>query len=505
MAPSPTANELSCQPTAPKQKACEKALPIPAAGGNAGISLKQHCLQAKSNPVSLPVAVGLPDQALPAEGSPVSRKRRRGAEPPAVSEVFPGGDYPAISPLWGAEVAEAVWRRFHEAYSGSAQKHVVAGMVLVERNGCTAPSPRVVAIGSGNKSLKGDQLSLEGQKVQDCHAEVVARRSLLRWLYAQVEAAMRPMPGGSSSPTSVGSAVVPSPPGSAWPYRLRPGTELWLYISCAPCGDAAIFSRADQEGQANRGDGANAAEGLGLHFAMWPGTKNVGLLRSKVEAGAGSIPVKDGEEVEPGIDGVNRGQRVRRHSCSDKIAKWAVVGLQGSLLSRLLEPVYLRGVVVGDLFSAPHLHRALCCRSQRALLGSTLPAPFCLHHLQAVRGQPCDTRRHEAVMTCKRATADSVNWAEGDPKEGELLDATTGAVKTDPSKGRPGAPSRISKAALFASYCRLAPGASALTYSENKLKAEAYHCAKSKWTEAMKGAGFGCWLRRPSDADDFRL
>lgn len=36
-------------------------------------------------------------------------------------------------------------------------------------------------------------------------------------------------------------------------------------------------------------------------------------------------------------------------SCSDKIARWNVLGIQGALGSRLLEPIYLTGVVIGEV------------------------------------------------------------------------------------------------------------------------------------------------------------
>ena len=34
-------------------------------------------------------------------------------------------------------------------------------------------------------------------------------------------------------------------------------------------------------------------------------------------------------------------------SCSDKIASWTVLGVQGALASKLFEPVYIRGIVIG--------------------------------------------------------------------------------------------------------------------------------------------------------------
>ena len=43
-----------------------------------------------------------------------------------------------------------------------------------------------------------------------------------------------------------------------------------------------------------------------------------------------------------------RGERTISMSCSDKMAMWNVVGIQGALLTLfLMEPIYLRSIVVG--------------------------------------------------------------------------------------------------------------------------------------------------------------
>lgn len=41
----------------------------------------------------------------------------------------------------------------------------------------------------------------------------------------------------------------------------------------------------------------------------------------------------------------------------DKIARWNVLGLQGALLSSIIEPVFLYSIVLGGLLHPDHMYR----------------------------------------------------------------------------------------------------------------------------------------------------
>jgi tRNA-specific adenosine deaminase 1 len=50
-------------------------------------------------------------------------------------------------------------------------------------------------------------------------------------------------------------------------------------------------------------------------------------------------------------------------SCSDKLARWNVLGLQSALLSSIFEnPIYLVSIIIGDMFDKDALERALYTR-----------------------------------------------------------------------------------------------------------------------------------------------
>lgn len=385
---------------------------------------------------------------------------------------------------WGDICANAVWKKFNELKPQNAtQKEiqiVLAGFVLRGHD----DEPRVIAIGSGNKCIKGDNFSLEGSTLHDSHAEIIARRSLLRWLYQQVETA-----------GLEGSLVVDTgDTNNKLPFSLVP-FDLWLYISKTPCGDSAIFSQSDSK----------SSSAFEVKFEpIWSKNKTQGLLRTKMEETLGTRPsfVKKVQSV----DGLVQGEQSMSYSCSDKLAKWAVLGVQGALLSRLIPPVILKGVVIGDGFSYGHACRAFCCRSDRAFNHnfSAMPTPFKLNHIRITEARSTK-HRHLNIVTVKGIykNALSMNWADGDTYI-EETSSTTGRLMM-PSDSFSSTYSRISKKNLFLQFCRYVPQAEKKSYLDNKAQAKLYQRSKIMWLDAMSNAEFGFWNSKPRDFGDFLI
>lgn len=188
------------------------------------------------------------------------------------------------------------------------------------------------------------------------HAEIIAVRLLRKYLYKELGNFIQASFAGGQdlNNSSIFEKVestncelqVP-----ARQYRVRKNIRFSLFVSSAPCGDGRIFAMSDEMKKSTKwDDGLNDKNGS---------RKSRGVLRVKIESGEGTIPtVNTGERCQT-WDGIMIGERIRVMSCSDKLCKYNVAGVQGALLSHFIEPVYLESIVVGGYYHRTHLTRAM--------------------------------------------------------------------------------------------------------------------------------------------------
>ena len=192
-----------------------------------------------------------------------------------------------------------------------ARRRVLAGLVMTqgEEKEKEPKEGTVIAIATGTKCINGEYLSDKGTSVNDFHAEILTRRSMLRYLYSQLDLL------ATGNPEDAEKSIFRQRDGKG--YKLKEGIKFHLYISTAPCGDSRIFSPHEVEDENESGD-------------KHPNRKARGKLRTKIESGEGTIPVKTTEGIQT-WDGVMHGERLLTMSCSDKIARWNILGIQGKI------------------------------------------------------------------------------------------------------------------------------------------------------------------------------
>jgi len=235
-----------------------------------------------------------------------------------------------------------------------------------------------------------------------------------------------------------------------------------------------------------------------------PEKESRGLLRCKVEHAEGTLPVSLTQSPD-GIqtwDGVIQGERLLTMSCSDKVARWNVLGIQGALLSHFIPPVYLESLILGSLFHGDHLSRAVYGRLEVVDdLKAQLPDGF-----KANKPLLCCKSRPEGRgmgITPKYG----VNWTAGDDGV-EILDMRSGKVEVTK------AASRLCKAKLYKRWLELCgkmemlyarPPAGGKLYSEVKGEAKAYQDAKELMKKSFKSIGGGNWVKKPMEQDQFEI
>ncbi|KAJ5085795.1 hypothetical protein N7532_010566 [Penicillium argentinense] len=244
------------------------------------------------------------------------------------------------------------------------------------------PMTGIVAVlsRSGAKCLSASHIPrCRGLVLHDCHAEILAIRAFNYWLLTECHGLLAeekitdPSIQTDSQPNKTQPPSSPfirkrerrndtqTPENSTeWPpFELQPGLKLYMYCTCAPCGDASMeLCMASQE-DATPWEVVRESSSARSHEEMLDGRAHfslLGIVRRK--------PARmDAEST-------------RSKSCSDKLALRQVSSLLSCGTSRLVAPTesaYLAGLVLpADEINATGFERCFGERGRmKVLVGRT--------------------------------------------------------------------------------------------------------------------------------------
>ncbi|KAI0983031.1 hypothetical protein GJ496_008887 [Pomphorhynchus laevis] len=366
------------------------------------------------------------------------------------------------------------------------KRKVLAGIVITRH--WQLDTARVLCVTTGTKCLNAERLSAHGKVLKDCHAEILARRCLVKYLYENL---FYFAANNEVAQIIKSDHIILEPNREGDGYRIQSDVEFHIFVSTSPCGDGRVFSI--HEGDQNDGNDVH------------PNRKARGQLRKKIEAGEGTVLINPGPYIQT-WDAVISGEPLQTMSCSDKMCRWNITGIQGSLLSCYIEPVYLSSVIVGNLFHADHLRRALYGRIENHV--PVLPANYkmCKPLLARVS--------YSLPRLPRKAPFTSFIWYEGvdvDNPIQEVINAESGNLEN-------GEMSQFARCSLFALWKKLKYVLpmqksicteaiqninSHLLYADSKLLSTDYAEAKNAVSKAFAKAGLGIWVSKPCEQDLF--
>lgn len=179
-----------------------------------------------------------------------------------------------------------------------------------------AKNLQIVSLGTGSKCIGQTKLDDTGIILNDSHAEVLARRGFIRYIYEQIEYALK-------SEDSIFSLNEDKE------IFLKPNIHFHFFSSHLPCGDASILKNSE------------------ISIDEFPLVQNTGAkcVNDDLDSTNDRLdPLLGQVRRKPG-----RGDPTLSVSCSDKLARWIRLGFQGALIDILLSrPLTVQTIIIAN-------------------------------------------------------------------------------------------------------------------------------------------------------------
>lgn len=348
-------------------------------------------------------------------------------------------------------------------------------------------------------------MSNRGDILNDSHAEIMCRRGFIRYLYEQINLSI------SNSPSIFKFDE------SRKKFKLNDEISFHLFSTHSPCGDASIYnnheapsakkSKLRPEALANANDSFGQSISLSQDSsANFTGAKiiynNFNVAQDLMVQSSGNIRTKPG-----------RGDPTLSISCSDKLAKWNVLGMQGALLHQfLVESIYYNSLTFcnSNFCDIEATERALFKRFTNTISLSKCKIKLMHPKVQISSGAKFEFEKNDQLDS----SPGSIVWCKVKrcPQQVSVSGKRQGVTKklaTTP-KGR----LSITKIELFREYLNflkkfnqkmnlfpLDTNFDDLTYSEAKNKAIDY---QTNWNE-LKKSYFEIWTIKPDELKTFKI